>query len=115
MQEALTLFYSECDLAAVDEAKEYLATAGGAHSWRSWSKKVNHAMVIVDISIFIVVYLQGGAPMWCLLVYNRIIINYRYNPLINASEIGLICTNLAFTNWGTTLCGFMNQQTFGSD
>ena len=35
-----------------------------------------------------------------MLVYNPI--NYRCNPLINPSEIGLMFTNLAIPNWGTT-------------
>ena len=29
--------------------------------------------------------------------------NYRYNPLINPSEIVLMFTNWTLTNWGTTL------------
>jgi hypothetical protein len=49
-------------------------------------------------------FVQGGAPPLCKWVING------YNPIktidispIKNSEIGLICTNLAIPNWGTTL------------
>ena len=57
--------------------------------------------------------LQGGAPTsykWVIICLT--LFNYRYNPKKNHSEIGLLCTNLAIPNWGTSLylvIGLLNQ------
>ena len=65
----------------------------------------DHVYGIFDVSQWfttkIISQPQGGAPP----VISRFInpINYRYNPLINPSEIVLINQLNAFRNWGTTL------------
>ena len=49
-------------------------------------------------------------PQWCLLVYNPN--NYRYNPLVNPSEIVLMFTNLA-NELGHHLVGISRKKSWG--